>query len=81
MPDKKACFPHNGTAGFLSFEPLALLVALIAAPGKSEGMFMAAFGATMVLIPFGIPLFLFGAMVGLLLNRLTKNRSPEKKLV
>jgi len=27
----------------------------------------------MVLIPFGIPLFLFGAMVGLLLNRLTKN--------
>ena len=59
----------------------ALLVALIAAPGKSEGMFMAAFGATMVLIPFGIPLFLFGAMVGLLLNRLTKNRSPEKKLV
>jgi len=29
MPDKKACFPHNGTAGFLSFEPLALLVALI----------------------------------------------------
>jgi hypothetical protein len=29
MPDKKACFPHNGTAGFFSFVPLALLVALI----------------------------------------------------
>lgn len=57
----------------------SLLVATLIAPGSASS-FVAAFGALIVLSPSGIPVLVFGGLVGLLLSYLSNRKRPNTPL-
>lgn len=56
----------------------AALVALLAAPGVKEGMFVMAFGASMVLFPFGFPVLIIGVVAGIAANIMSNRQRPNE---